>query len=230
MERVFYMKMLDKRDFLEKSKDAIAEIYDIFTNAEIVGLKDLKAENTAFVIVDMVNGFAREGALKSPRVEALIPEIVKISKACGEHGIIKIAFADCHKSYSPEFGSYPPHCLKDTSESEIVNELKEAGGYQLIEKNSTNGFIEEQFQDWLVKNPKIDTFILAGDCTDICVEQFANTIKAFFNTRNKKSRVIVPISLVDTYDLGTHDADLMNLMALYIMRGNGIEIVKDIIL
>jgi len=222
------VKMINKEDFLSKSKNTLGEIYDTLNKLDSLNLKDVEAGKTAFVIVDMINGFAREGALKSPRVEALIPEIIKISKACDELEITKLAFADCHTEASPEFGTYPAHCIKDTSEGEIVDEIKEIGGYKLIQKNSTNGFLEERFIEWLKNNQKIDTFIVSGDCTDICVEQFANSLKAWFNTCDKKVRVIVPINLVDTYELGTHNADLMNVIALYIMMGNGIEVVQNI--
>jgi len=46
----------------------------------------------------------------------------------------KIAFADCHTDESPEFDAYPKHCMKGTAESEIVDEIKNIGGYTLIEK------------------------------------------------------------------------------------------------
>jgi hypothetical protein len=34
--------------------------------------------------------------------------------------------------------------------------------------------------------------------------------------------------MVETYDLGTHNGDLMNVMALYNMLGNGIEVVTEL--
>jgi nicotinamidase-related amidase len=200
----------------------------MISNFEGVGLSDLAKDSTALVIVDMINGFARQGALRSERVEALIPEIARISKACDEMGIRKIAFADSHSAQSPEFGAYPAHCLAESSESDIVDEIKDVGGYKLIPKNSTNGFHEAEFAKWLDANRKVDTFIVVGDCTDICIQQFAVTLKTWFNMQNLKSRVIVPVNAVDTYDLGLHDGDLMNVMAIHMMTGNGVEVVKEI--
>lgn len=46
--------------------------------------------------------------------------------------------------------------------------------------------------------------------------------------KNIKARVIVPISAVETYDLGYHYAELLNIAALMIMAGNGVEIVKTV--
>jgi len=217
-----------KKDFITKSVNALEQIYDMIEKLPSISLSDLNPEETAFVIIDMINGFVREGALQSPRAEALIPEIVRLSEACDKFKIGKIAFADNHTGESPEFGSYPVHCLRGTSESEIVDEIRKTGGYTLIPKNSTNGFLEEEFQKWLRQNKEINTFIVTGVCTDICVQQFAITLKTWFNTMNRKSRVIVPVNTVDTYELGLHDAELTHIMALYNMSINGIELVSEI--
>jgi nicotinamidase-related amidase len=222
------MNLVNKTEFLQRSRETLGEIYDMLTKLPALAMGELQADKTALVIVDMINGFAREGALKSPRVEELIPEIVKLSKMCDELRIAKIAFADCHTAHSPEFAAYPVHCIAGTFESEIVDEIKEIGGYDLMPKNSTNGFIEEEFQRWLVKNEEINNFIITGDCTDLCVQQFAITLKTWFNMQNRKSRVIVPLNAVDTYDFGTHNGDLMNVTAIFNMITNGIEVVKAV--
>lgn len=220
--------MINKDEFLKKSKEALTEIYNTIENLKTLNMKSLDANNTVLIIVDMINGFAREGALNSPRVEGIIPAIEGLSKACDSLSIPKIAFADSHTEVSPEFQSYPIHCIKETLEEEIVDEIKNIGGYRLIPKNSTNGFLEEEFQLWLKNNSNIDTFIVTGDCTDICVQQFSLTLKTWFNMQNRKSRIIVPINAVETYDLGVHYADLMNVTAFYNMMCNGIEVVKQV--
>lgn len=74
----------------------------------------------------------------------------------------------------------------------------------------------------------MNTFIITGVCTDICVHQFSLTLKTYFNKQNKESRVIVPVNTVETYDLGMHNGDLMNIMALYSMTVNGIEVVAGV--
>lgn len=222
------MRMLNKNGFLEKGAETLGEIFDMMEKLPAVQSKELEGKETALIIVDMINGFAREGVLSSPRVEAVIPEITKLSKLVDEIGGSKLAFADCHSDLSPEFDSYPPHCMEGTPEGEIVDEIKEIGGYTLITKNSTNGFLEEEFQKWLKENQDINAFIITGDCTDICVQQFSITLKTWFNMQNKKVRIIVPLNAVETYDLGVHNGELMNLMAQYNMMINGIEIVKAV--
>lgn len=220
------MSNYNKQEFIQKSNETLWEMLDQLSDLPDMKLSDLPSSKTLFVMVDMINGFVREGMLQSPRVEALIPEIVELSKACTRLGIEKIAFSDCHTDASPEFSSYPVHCKADSSESDVVTELKELGGYQLIPKNSTNGFLEPVFQTWLEVHADVDHFIVVGDCTDICILQFAVTLKTWFNRQNKQSKIIVPMSAVDTYDLGLHDGDLMHVMALFNMMGNGVEVVK----
>ncbi|TYQ16661.1 UNVERIFIED_CONTAM: nicotinamidase-related amidase [Acetivibrio alkalicellulosi] len=222
------MRNINKNDFLNRSVETLEQILGMFDKLPVISLKELQGSKTALIIVDMINGFTREGALKSPRIEKIIPQIANLSKMCNDNGIIKLAFADCHTNASPEFDAYPPHCIKGSCEVEIVDELKEIGGYTLISKNSTNGFLEEDFFKWLMDNKNIDTFIITGDCTDICIQQFAITLKTWFNMKNKKARVIVPINAVETYDLELHNGDLMNVMSLYNMMGNGVEIVKSV--
>lgn len=222
------MRMINKNDFLKRSVETLGEIFELLAKLPIIKLEDLQGKQTALVIVDMINGFAREGALKSSRVEDLIPEITELSKICDKLQITKLAFADCHTKASPEFDAYPEHCMIGTSEGEIVDEIKKIGGYTLIPKNSTNGFLEEEFKKWLKENEHINNFIITGDCTDICVQQFAVTLKTWFNMHNKKVRVIVPVNTVETYDLGLHDGDLMNVMALYNMMINGIEVIAGV--
>ena len=217
-----------KKEFIEKSSGILGDIYDMLAKLPVFPSQSLQGNRTAFLIVDMINGFAREGALKSSRVEDLIPEITRLSKLCDELKIQKLAFADCHTEASPEFDAYPAHCMAGSREGEIVDEIREAGGYRLIPKNSTNGFLEEEFQKWLRENPQTDTFILAGDCTDICVQQFATTLKAWFNMQNRRVRIIVPVNAVETYDSGMHNGDLMHVMALYTMITNGTEVVQAI--
>lgn len=222
------MELPDRKKFMDKSIKTLEGLLDSLDKLPGLKLGELEHDKTVLVIIDMINGFAREGALKSARVEALIPAIADLSEECCKRGIVRLMFADNHTGASPEFGAYPVHCLKGTTESEPVDELKSPGGYLLIPKNSTNGFLEDDFIKWLKGNGGIKNFIVTGDCTDICIQQFAVTLKTWFNRRDETSRVIVPINAVDTFDLGLHDGDLLNAVTLFSMAGNGVELVSNI--
>ncbi|WCK57585.1 cysteine hydrolase (plasmid) [Aneurinibacillus sp. Ricciae_BoGa-3] len=199
-------------------------------NLPFLSVVDLPKDKTAVVVIDMINGFAKKGALYSERIEGIIPYLVKTLPLFD--GYQKVFFADAHNEDSKEFASYPVHCLKGTEESEVIEELKSFldDNGTLCYKSSTNGFVSKDFAEWMMKNPEITNYVLVGDCTDLCVLQFALSIKGYFNEWNVTSNIIVPVQGVETFDLEktNHQAELMNVFSLYNMRANGIQLVNDI--
>lgn len=193
-----------------------------------MSMSEIPEEGTAMVIVDAVNGFIREGAMSSPRIECIVPCIVSLMKKCKAKNIPIAAFADCHGENCAEFASFPPHCIKGTSEAEIVDEIKAEGGYKLIEKNSTNGFHEAAFRECLEKCGK-SRFIVTGDCTDICVLQFCLSLKTYFTQRDVPSEIIIPLNCAETYDAPGHNAVFMNIAAYKILKDSGVKFVSEII-
>lgn len=212
----------------KKFQKNLMEISEHLSKLEPLTLSELPASKTAMIIVDMVNGFVKEGPMSSKRVESINLGIAQLLQTCEHYGLLCLAFADCHTSDSPEFLSYPPHCLNGTVECQITSEISQAGHFQTICKNSTNGYLEPEFLHWRKQHPQVDHFVVVGDCTDICISQFSITLKADYNRENRFCRVIVPTDLVETYDLGMHDGDLMNLTALYQMELSGVELVSNI--
>lgn len=196
-------------------------------NVPIDYISNYDLDKTDLFIVDVNNGFAKSGALYSPRVEALIDPIYNFVNEIKYKVNNIIAFTDCHDSDAIELSSYPPHCLKGDIESEIVDELKTIDNIKVLEKNSTNGFFA--LDDISFNN--VENIIIVGDCTDICIYQFAITLKSYFNHNNINKNIIVPINLVDTYDIpGTHPAELLNIVFLNSMIQNGVKVVKEILL
>lgn len=206
---------------------ALDKITDMIASLPDLDLEPLVQDNAALIVVDMINGFVKEGALASPNVLAINRHIADLAAACLANGIPVAALADCHTLSSPEFSSFPAHCLEGTAESELTDELKAAGAVTRIEKNSTNGMLEPRFKEWLREHGS-GTFIVVGCCTDLCVQQLALTLKTTYNRKNATSRVIVPAKCAATYDLGFHDSALTGTMALYNMMLGGIELCGDI--
>lgn len=201
-------------------------------SGKTIELSSLHKENTALFVVDMVVGFVYSGALSSPRVAAISNNIAELNKFT--KGYKKLFFLDRHEKDSQEFRYFPTHCVIGTEEAELIPELKtddsEGQDTFYVEKNSTNGFHSNGFQDWIKKyGNEVDNYIITGCVTDICVLQFALSLKSYFNEKNMDKRVIVPKNTVETYDGGSHDGYLMNLFALYNMHTSGIEIVDKII-
>ena len=226
------MHMPNKSDFLQHATLELSHLYDELSSLETVQLSSFDAAKTALIIVDMVNGFASEGPLASPRIGALEHPIAALTAKALKVGMPVVAFADTHTEQSAELHAYPVHCLAETRESEICPAILQAaeqvdnGSFTIIAKNSTNGFMEDAFTSWREQHEGVDTYLIVGDCTDICIVQFALTAKAWHNTHNKPLHIVVPSQLNDTYDSPGHPADLSHSMALAFMRTNGISLCK----
>ena len=216
-------------ELVKESREHMLRVSHILEKAEQLDIRKLDASNTMLVIVDMVNGFVRSGNMASDRIDDIVNPILAIKNKCDEVGVNTVAFADCHTSSSVELKNYPSHCVLGTKEEEIIDELKEALVTTVINKNSTNGFLEDEFINLLDENKNICNFIVVGCCTDICVQNFAITLKMWFNKNDRISRVIVPMDAVETYDAPGHSALIKNIIALDTMMESGIEVVKNIV-
>lgn len=208
--------------------NALKKSMNEISSLPAINISELPADRSCLVIVDAVNGFIREGAMSDRQIESIIPPITALMKKCKSANIPIIAFADCHSENCAEFANFPSHCVDGTHESEIVDEIKTEGGYKLIKKNSTNGYHEKDFIKYLQKNQNTDTFIVVGDCTDICVMQLCLAIKTGFTAQDRKVNVIVPANCVETYDAPIHSSDFANIAAYTLMSGNGIKFVSEI--
>lgn len=215
-----------KELLLSESNEIISGIYERLQSLESLDLKSLDKNRTMLLIVDINKGFAKAGALYSDRIEKLINPISNLAKCALNNGIKVKAFTDYHTEGSIELKAYPKHCMKDTDEWELVEELN-LEGIEVIKKNSTNGFLEENF---ILNKEEIDNVIIVGDCTDICIYQLAISLRAEFNRVNKDGEIYVPKKLVDTFDMPMHKANFMNYVFLNSMLDNGVKVIEDIIL
>ncbi len=197
---------------------------------------------TALFSVDMINGFCREGSLASSRIEAVIPAITALIRSGWDLGLRDIVLMqDCHTPKAKEFGAFAPHAICGSSEADTVDEIKTLPFFKevtLFTKNSVDSSQNTGLGAWLDSHDQITTFIVVGNCTDICVYQLANFLRARANAYDKNWRVIVPEDCVQTYDLPIatalavgatpHDGSLLHKTFLYHMALNGVEVVKSI--
>ena len=70
----------------------IKKIAEKINNLPALNLHDLDKTKTSLVIIDMINGFVKEGALQSDRSLAIVDEVVKLSSSCDRLKIKKLAF------------------------------------------------------------------------------------------------------------------------------------------
>ena len=66
--------------------------------------------------------------------------------------------------------------------------------------------------------------MLVGCCTDICVMQFALSLKTYLNQMNMAKQVVVKENGVATYDAPYHPANEYHSMAINMMAQSGIVI------
>ena len=153
-------------------------------------MKELKRVEELLVVVDMINGFVNEGNMHDSYIKHIVPgikELVKeyIGNTKGEVFYIR----DSHKPDSLEFEKFPVHCLENTSESEMVEELAiyqdEVRTYL---KNSTSAFFAKGLMKNVDEMENLKSVTVVGCCSDICVLNFALPLLNYFD-QNLKPKV-----------------------------------------
>ena len=196
----------------------------------------------AVVSVDVINGFCFFGPLASPRVAAIVDPIARLFTRAWDSGVRDLLLTqDTHEPDAVEFGQFPPHCVRGSAESEPVDAFKALPFFDamvILEKNSISSGLNTGLDAWLDAHPETDTFVVVGDCTDLCTYQLAMHLRLDANARQLRRRVIVPRDCVDTYDRPVeaaqregglpHAGDLLHAVFLYHMALNGVEVAAAI--
>lgn len=221
-----------------------------YLEAWLAGLKPLRLSKViddpakaAVLCVDIINGFCTIGPLASPRVQAIVKPITKLFSDCHAAGIRHfILTQDTHAPDAVEFANYPPHCVRDTEESQTAPALLKlpfANEYVLFEKNSIASHEHTDLDKWLNAHSDVTTFIVAGDCSDLCTYQLAMHLRLRANAAQMRGvRVILPENCAQTYDtpvktaqklgIPAHDGDLLHAVFLHNMWANGVDVVSKL--
>lgn len=203
----------------------------------------LDPERVAVVSVDMIIGFCYDGRLASPRIAGVVDAVAALFQRAYDVGVRNFVLPqEYHTHDAPEFDQYGPHGIRDTQEAKTVDALRAlpfADTFRVVLKNSIHPALGTDFEQWLSEHPALDTFIVVGDCTDLCAYQSALYLKLRGNAQNRRVTVIVPHDCVQTYDMPVataeqlgvlpHDGDLLHAMFLYSMALNGVEVVRNIL-
>jgi nicotinamidase-related amidase len=197
----------------------------------------------ALISVDLTNGFCCKGPLASPRVARIVPAAVHLFHRVHDLGVRHfLLLQDTHDADAIEFFAYPPHAVAGTTESATIDELKNlpfSHLFVVMPKNSVSCDIGTDLGPWLEAHPAVTTFIVVGDCTDICVYLAAMYLRLRANVLGLRDvRVIVPADCVQTYDMSVataeelgalpHDGDLLHRVFLCHMALNGIQVVAHL--
>jgi nicotinamidase-related amidase len=199
-------------------------------------------ERTAILSIDVINGFLYEGPLASPRVAPIGEPIAQLMDAAWAQGVRDILLIqEGHHEDSREFEAYGEHAIKGTPQAEAIDLIKDLPFYDqllTIYKDSIHPAINTELNNWLDARQHLDTFIVVGDVTDLCVYHLATYLKFHANAYQKERRVIVPENCVQTWHLSVeaaqglpalpHHGDLLHATFLYHLALNDIEVVKAI--
>ena len=214
-------------------------------NLEDASLEEIVADPARVVIlsIDLIKGFCTIGPLASPRVQGIVPAVVHLFERAYALDVRHLLLTqDTHDADAVEFSAFGSHCVVGTEESETIDELTTlpfSDTFRIIPKNSLSANIGTDLDNWLEDHPEVTTFVLVGDCTDLCVYQAAMYLRLRANVQGLADvRVIVPADCVQTYHMSVetaaglgalpHDGDLMHSMFLYHMALNGIEVVAHL--
>jgi nicotinamidase-related amidase len=209
------------------------------------------------VIVDEVNGFATVGAgalappAEDPQVRRMVEETDRLARLLAGQGRPILAFLDTHEPGRPE-PPYPAHCEAGTGEEHLVPELlwlEQEPLATLVRKDCINGFVgairpdgSNAVVDW-VNHHRLQSVLVVGICTDICVMDFVLTMLSARNhdlmptlkdilvyepgcaTYNLPRETAMQIGLGPT---AAHPQEATHYMGLYFMASRGARLVADV--
>lgn len=189
--------------------------------------KELEELKQLLIIVDMVNGFVKEGAMADKKIAHIIPEQLRLIKMILEKNEGLAFIKDNHELGCREFERFPIHCVIGTEEAELVDELKPYEKEALVySKNSTSAIFAPNFMEDIQRMKNLKEVIITGCCTDICDMNLAIPLQNYFDQNNQKVDIIVPTNAVETYDAAYHNRDEYTEMAYKFLEQSGIQLVK----
>lgn len=192
-------------------------------------VKDLKLYQGCLIVVDMVNGFVREGVLHDENIARVVPRQIELIKQAKAEGKLIIFIKDTHTKDSVEFERFgdTEHCIENTEESKLIKELQDLE-YQedtiSIEKNSTSFMEAPEFRELMEHQTELTEFDVVGCCTDICVANGSIGLANYLDQRNRKHIIRVHEDAIATYD----EENRQNYVeaAKLLMEQQGIQLVK----
>ena len=228
-------------NLIEKSQQYLQFVESWLKDLPLVSIEEagIDPAATALISVDVTKGFCSIGPLASPRVNGIVQPIVNLMTRLWQTGVRHILLSqDTHEPDAVEFSAFPPHCIRGTEEAETVDAFKQLPFFDqmlLLEKNSIDSGINTGLDGWINQHPEINTFIVVGDCTDLCTYQLAMHLRLSANANQLQRRVITPADCIDTYDMSVetaaeisavpHPGDLIHHIFLHHMALNGIEVI-----
>jgi len=155
----------------------------------------------------MLNDFVT-GVLKCGEATRIIPRI-KILLDFARDAKIPIIYAnDAHLLDDEDFKLWPPHAIIGTKGAMVVDELRPTVDDFIVEKRKYSAFWETNLED-LLKKLEVDTVVLVGVATEICVRHTA--ADAFY----RGFKIIVPKDCVMALTKEAQRSGIKYLQTIY---------------
>ena len=187
---------MDATELIRNSEPFLRYVAEWEANLPARPLSEVAADprRVAMVSVDVINGFCNTGTLASHRVQGIVAPIIALLRRAEAAGIEHMLLVqEAHDPHALEFAQYPEHGVRGTVEAEAVPELKALPFYdrmQIITKNSIHPALNTGLEAWLEAHQQVDTFVVVGDCTDLCAYQSAMFFKLRANARQLRGEIM----------------------------------------
>lgn len=192
-------------------------------------IKNLKVYEKCLIVVDMVNGFVKEGVLHDERISFVIPNQVDLIKKYNDEEELVVFIKDTHDEDAVEFKRFgnTKHCVRGTREAELVDELlpyEKKDNTISIEKNSTSFMEAPEFRKLVSELTNVKQYDIVGCCTDICDFNGSMGLANYCDQWNRDVDIIVHTDAIATYseDIRGEYVDAAYLL----MKQQGIKLVR----
>ena len=194
-------------------------------------VKKLKMYKGCLIVVDMVNGFVEEGVLHDKEIKKIVKRQIELIKEAKQSGKLIVFIKDSHTKDSTEFERFgnTNHCLENTFESELIDELKTFENDKdiiSIKKNSTSFMESPEFRKLMEHEKEMNEFDVIGCCTDICVANGTIALANYLDEHNRKHEIRVHEDAIATY--AENERQEYVDAAKILMKQQGIQLVKKI--
>ena len=194
-------------------------------------VKNLKMYKGCLIVVDMVNGFVEEGVLHDKEIKKVVKRQIELIKEAKQSGKLIVFIKDTHTKDSTEFERFgnTNHCLENTFESELIDELKTFENDKdiiSIKKNSTSFMESPEFRKLMEHEKEMNEFDVIGCCTDICVANGTIALANYLDEHNRKHEIRVHEDAIATY--AENERQEYVDAAKILMKQQGIQLVKKI--
>jgi ureidoacrylate peracid hydrolase len=154
---------------------------DVFSAKRIEDQVSLPARSTAVIVVDMLNDFCKPGgAMVLPGYETLVAPQRRVIDAARVAGAPVVFLLDTHRRgmrHEREFAKRTPHCLEGSWGAQVIDDLGARDDDIYVTKRRYSGFFNTDL-DLTLKDMQVDTLIVVGVVTNICVRSTVHD--AFF--------------------------------------------------